>query len=38
MDDEMKEVDTLKCIYGLNADYHDIRLLKNGGYILQAYH
>jgi hypothetical protein len=35
---DMQEIDTLKCINGLTADYHDIQLLENGGYILQAYH
>ncbi|MAJ43446.1 MAG: hypothetical protein CMF96_01700 [Candidatus Marinimicrobia bacterium] len=38
MDKNMLEIDTLRCINGLKADYHDIRLLEDGGYILQAYH
>ena len=33
----MIEVDTLACINGYGADYHDILLLENEGYILQAY-
>ena len=34
--ENMIEVDTLSCI-GARTDYHDIRLLDNGGYILQGY-
>lgn len=37
LNDKMKEVDTLNCVNGYKADYHDIQLLQNGGYILQAY-
>ena len=33
----MVEVDTLECINGYTADYHDMIVLPNGGYILQAY-
>ena len=33
----MIEIDTLKCINGYTADYHDMIILPNGGYILQAY-
>tara|TARA_Y100000814_G_scaffold277383_1_gene238355 strand:- start:29 stop:1015 length:987 start_codon:yes stop_codon:yes gene_type:complete len=32
----MQEIDTLLCTSG-NTDYHDIRVLENGNYILQAY-
>ena len=32
----MAETDTLQC-EGFKTDYHDIRLLDNGGYILQCY-
>ena len=32
----MIEVDTVKCTLGV-TDYHDIRILESGGYILQAY-
>ena len=32
----MIEVDTLQCTQGI-TDYHDIRLLDDGGYILQCY-
>ena len=32
----MEEVDTLQCTAGM-TDYHDIRILDNGNYILQAY-
>ncbi|MBI45509.1 MAG: hypothetical protein CMG66_05025 [Candidatus Marinimicrobia bacterium] len=32
----MQEVDTLQCLNGI-TDYHDIRLLDDGGYILQCY-
>ena len=34
--DAMQEVDTLQCLNGI-TDYHDIRLLDNGGYILNCY-
>ena len=33
----MVEIDTLNCVNGYGADYHDILLLENDGYILQAY-
>ena len=33
---DMIETDTLQCVNG-RTDYHDIRLLDNGGYILQCY-
>ena len=33
----MNETDTLECVNGYDADYHDIQLLTNGGYLLQAY-
>ena len=32
----MQEVDTLSCTTGI-TDYHDIKLLDDGGYILQCY-
>ena len=32
----MVEIDTLQCTQGI-TDYHDIRLLDDGGYILQCY-
>ena len=35
-DHTMEEVDTLQCLNGI-TDYHDIRLLDNGGYILNCY-
>ena len=35
-DKNMVELDTLQC-EGSQTDYHDIRLLENGGYILQCY-
>ena len=35
-DSNMSEIDTLQCTNG-TTDYHDIRLLDNGGYILQCY-
>ncbi len=37
MNSFMIEVDTLECINGYSADYHDIQLLSNGNYIIQAY-
>ena len=37
LDGNMVEVDTLSCADGHKADYHDIRLLPDGGYILQSY-
>jgi len=33
----MQEIDTVQCANGKLTDYHDIRLLDNGGYILQCY-
>ena len=35
-DQNMNETDTLKAVSG-TTDYHDIRLLENGNYILQSY-
>ena len=35
-DKNMHEIDTLQCTSGI-TDYHDIRILENGGYIIQAY-
>ena len=35
-DKNMDEIDTVKCTLGI-TDYHDIRILNNGGYIIQAY-
>ena len=35
-DHSMVEIDTLQCTEG-KTDYHDIRLLDDGGYILQCY-
>ena len=35
-DKNMDEIDTLACTSGI-TDYHDIRILNNGGYILQSY-
>ena len=32
----MNEIDTLECANGYGADYHDIILTDDGGYILQA--
>jgi len=32
----MSEIDTLQCLNG-TTDYHDVRLLENGGYILNCY-
>ncbi|MFL2983226.1 MAG: aryl-sulfate sulfotransferase [Candidatus Neomarinimicrobiota bacterium] len=37
LDRNMVEVDTLRCVNGYYTDFHDIHLLPNGGYILQAY-
>jgi len=37
VNESMKEVDTLECANGYKADYHDIILSADGGYILQAY-
>lgn len=33
----MDEIDTLECVSGYRADYHDMIILPGGGYILQAY-
>ena len=33
----MHEIDTLECVNGYKADYHDMIILPSGGYILQAY-
>jgi hypothetical protein len=33
----MDEMDTLECANGYKADYHDMVILPEGGYILQAY-
>ena len=33
----MNEIDTLECANGYKADYHDIILTGDGGYILQAH-
>ena len=35
--DVMREIDTLKCNDPYTADYHDMQILENGNYILQAY-
>lgn len=37
LDRLMQEVDTLRCEGPYVADYHDIQVLENGHYILQAY-
>ena len=37
LNEYMVETDTLKCIGGYNADYHDIQIMNDGGYLLQAY-
>ena len=37
MNSFMIEDDTLDCVNGKRADYHDIQLLNNGSYIIQAY-
>lgn len=37
MDQSMTEIDTLECVNGFKADYHDIQATQEGGYILQAY-
>jgi len=33
----MNEIDTIRCAHNKRTDYHDIKLLDNGGYILQCY-
>ena len=37
LNEYMNETDTLECVNGYDADYHDIQLLANGGYLLQTY-
>ena len=37
LNEYMNETDTLECVNGYDADFHDIQLLANGGYLLQAY-
>ena len=37
MNHAMMEIDTLTCVNGFSADYHDIQYPQSGGYILQAY-
>ena len=37
LNEYMNEIDTLECANGYYADFHDIQLLDDGGYILQAY-
>ena len=37
MSRNMSETDTLQCTENLQTDYHDIRVLPTGGYIIQAY-
>ena len=37
VNDVMREIDTLSCNGPYIADYHDIQILDNGSYILQAY-
>ena len=37
LNQSMNEIDTLICEGPYNADYHDIQILTNGNYILQAY-
>ena len=37
LDENMQETDTLLCANNYAADYHDIRMLESGNYILQAY-
>ena len=34
--DQMQELDTLQCTSGI-TDYHDIRIIDNGSYIIQSY-
>ena len=38
MDQNMNEIDTLRCVNGLFPDYHDVQLVEGGGYILQSYY
>jgi Arylsulfotransferase (ASST). len=37
LNEYMVETDTLTCVNGYGADYHDIQLLDDGGYVIQAY-
>ncbi len=37
LNEYMIETDTLVCVNGYGADYHDMQLLEDGGYLLQAY-
>jgi len=37
LNEYMNETDTLECVNGYLADFHDIQLLANGGYLLQTY-
>ncbi len=37
MNEYMTEIDTLTCANGYYTDFHDIQLLQNGGYLIQAY-
>ena len=37
LDKYMMEFDTLTCANGYYTDFHDMQLLQNGGYLLQAY-
>ena len=37
LNEYMVETDTLECVNGYLADFHDIQLLANGGYLLQTY-
>ena len=37
LNEYMNETDTLECVNGYLADFHDIQLLANGGYFLQTY-
>ena len=37
LNEYMSEIDTLECVNGYYADFHDLQLLDDGGYILQAY-
>jgi len=37
LNEYMNETDTLECVNGYLADFHDIQFLANGGYLLQTY-
>jgi hypothetical protein len=37
LNEYMNETDTLECVNGYDADFHDIQFLENGGYLLQTY-